>query len=63
MNDGIISSNDLLSFDFLHDNPGNKQFFRNNEIYNLNDSSKFKINSCCESKIISFTFWSSILSL
>jgi hypothetical protein len=40
-----LNSNDLLSFDFLHDNPGNKQFFRNNEIYNLNDSSKFKINS------------------
>ena len=38
------NSNDLLSFDFLHDNPGNKIFFKNNEIYNLNDFSKFKIN-------------------
>ncbi len=25
-----IGSNDLLSFDFIHDNPNNVRFFKNN---------------------------------
>lgn len=40
-----INSNDLLSFDFLHDNPDNSRFFKDNVVYNLNDFEEFKINS------------------
>ena len=39
-----LNSNDLLSFDFLHDNQNNKIFFKNNEIYNFNNFDKFKID-------------------
>lgn len=38
-----LNSNDLLSFDFIHDNSGSKRFFMENEIYNFNDFSQFKI--------------------
>ena len=38
------NSNDLLRFDFLHENPGNKKLFENNFVYNLNNFTKFKID-------------------
>ena len=39
-----FNSNDLLSFDFIHDNEGNVEFFKKNNMYNLNDQTQFKIN-------------------
>lgn len=36
---------DLLSFDFLHDNKGNLDFFKNNKIYNLNNLTQFEIKN------------------
>lgn len=36
---------DLLSFDFLYDNEGNLDFFKNNEMYNLNNLTQFKIKN------------------
>jgi hypothetical protein len=38
-----LNSNDLLSFDFLHDNPNQLRFFDKNEMYNLNTFENFCI--------------------
>lgn len=40
----VLNSQDLLSFDFLHDNHDNKIFFNSNYVYNLNTYEKFKID-------------------
>jgi hypothetical protein len=40
----LFTSNDLLSFDFIHDNPNNINFFKENPVFNLNDFTTFQIN-------------------
>lgn len=39
-----ITSNDLLSYDFIHDNDGQLQFFRSNDVYNLDTKTMYRID-------------------